>query len=74
MNTRLKVRAYGRDLEIVRVKGRWKAYERGNEGKNRLARDVVIPSSLQQEDMVGYLSDLLHEYASPKHQRVIRVE
>ncbi len=65
-----KVCAYGRDLEIVWDSGRWKVFELGNEGKKRASRDVVIPGSVREDEIVGYLSDLLHEYATAKHPGV----
>ena len=69
----MKVQAHGRDLEITRYEDRWKAFDIGNEGKKRSARDLVIPSSVTEDEIVGYLSDLLHEYATPRYPGVTRI-
>jgi len=69
----LKIRAYGRDLEIRRDENKWQVFDLGTEGKKRIARDVVIPPSMNEDEIVEYLSDLLHEYASPKHPEVINL-
>ncbi|MEO1080339.1 MAG: hypothetical protein AAFY29_12350 [Pseudomonadota bacterium] len=70
----MKLNAFGRTLIIHRVNNAWEVLDQGNEGKRRLARDVVIPASLSEGELVGYVSDLLHEYASEKHPVVEIIE
>lgn len=62
---------FGRDVEIVRQQGAWLAYYRGNEGKRRLAKDILIPESLCKTAIPGYISDLCHEWASVRHPAVV---
>ena len=70
----MRLNAFGRELEVSRVGGRWKVFDLGNEGKKRLARDIVIPESIGESELVGYLSDLLHEHASGRHPEVRRID
>ena len=63
----MKVNAYGRELIILRENSSWQIFEAGNEGKRRLVRDIHIPDTTRSEEIVQYLSDLLHEYASDRH-------
>lgn len=66
----MKLNAFGRQLVVLQVNDGWEVLEEGNEGKRRLARDIVIPASVSEDEIVGYVSDLLHEYASEKHPGV----
>ena len=57
---------FGRRVTVVRSDGKWNAFYGGADGKRRLARDIVIPSELQAEEIARYLSDLCHEWASTR--------
>ena len=58
---------YGREIEVVRRKGYWMVFIRGAEGKKRLAQDITIPSDVAEAELVEYLSDIYHEYATQRH-------
>ena len=60
----MRVDAFGRELEILRRGDDWVVFDSGSEGKKRLAHDIVIPGALPESDIIEYLSDLLHEYAT----------
>ena len=70
----MKVSAYGRELVILRENESWRVFETGNEGKRRLVKDICIPDTTGSADIVQYLSDLLHEYASDRHSGVFEHE
>lgn len=61
----MKIDAFGRHLEVMSENGGWRVFDLGTEGKRRPARDIVIPDFVQKDELLGYLDDLLHEYASP---------
>ncbi|GAB5415821.1 MAG: hypothetical protein Cons2KO_34240 [Congregibacter sp.] len=69
----MKLCAFGRDLDIQRRDGAWVAFDLGSEGKRREARDIIIPSAVPEEELIGYISDLLHEYATSRHPEVVRL-
>ena len=70
----MKVNAYGRELTIVRENKSWRVFDLGNEGKRRPAGDIRIPGEIEPGDVVQYLGDLLHEYASERYPAVFEYE
>ncbi|MDF2179548.1 hypothetical protein P2G88_14945 [Aliiglaciecola sp. CAU 1673] len=58
---------FGREVEVVRRERAWKAFYKGNEGKKRLAQDIFIPGELAENEIVGYVSDLCHEWACARY-------
>jgi len=61
---------FGRELQVVRVAERWRAYYPGAEGKRRPAEDIVIPADVPESALRQYLADLCHEWASARHPDV----
>ncbi len=56
---------YGRyRLEVLREDGRWAVY-RLDSGRRRSFSDFAIPSDLREDQIAGYLDDMLHEAAGP---------
>lgn len=70
----ITIDAFGRVLVIERTDDAWIVYDRGGEGKKRRARDVQIPPTVTEPELVQYLDDLLHEFARPGHTTVRVVE
>lgn len=68
-----KFNVYGRRIAVEKSRGQWQAFDLGNEGKRRLAHDVVVPAFVKEDELAQFLGDLLHESASPKHPRVSRL-
>ena len=73
-NSRLRLNAFGRFLDIERVDNKWIAFEKGDEGKRRRATDIVIPSSLKRAELITYLDDLLHESATESRPNIIDLD
>ncbi len=56
---------YGRHrLEVLREDGRWAIY-RLDDGRRRQFSDFVIPAEMEEDQIAGYLDDMLHEAAGP---------
>lgn len=51
-------------LEVLREKGRWTIY-RLDGGRRRQFSDFVVPAELEEDQVAGYLDDMLHEAAVP---------
>lgn len=64
---------FGRQIAVERSDFGWEVYFLGDEGKRRPARDVLIPSSVTEAELEGYLFDIFHESASPDHPKVKRL-
>lgn len=69
----LKFDVFGRDVLIVEKDGGWEAFYLGNEGKRRIAKDIIVPSSITESAMIQYLDDLCHEWATDRNNKVTRV-
>lgn len=63
---------FGREIIVDKTQNGWRALIAGQEGKHRPA-DFQIPSNLKQEDILGYLDDLFHEYATESRPRVKQI-
>lgn len=59
---------------VERIDNQWIVFDKGNEGKRRRARDIVIPSSLKSAELITYLDDVPHESASEKCPNIIDVD
>jgi len=71
----MKFDAYGKQIEIIRESdGRWTVFYLGNEGKKRTAYDIPIPSDFSEGELIGYLEDILHEWANPENNLVTKIE
>lgn len=70
----MKLVMYGRKIEIVTGQNCWIVYYLGNEGKKRDAHDIFIPAGIQQEEIVQYLEDMFHEWATPANPDITIVE
>lgn len=67
----MKLDIFGkRVMEVVRRNDEWLAFYCGNEGKKRKAQDIVIPASLRESEVVEYIADLFHEWATPSNSTV----
>ena len=71
---RIKLKAFGRPLIIERRGGHWAVFVAGNEGKRRPAPDVFIPDGISENEIVVFLDDLLHEWATPKNPGIVVTE
>ena len=69
----MKLNVYGQKIEIIRLKGQWKVFILGSEGKKRLADDIVIPSDIQEKQLIRYISDMFHERATPANNEVFEI-
>lgn len=55
---------YGRFIiEIVKQDGRWTAFHMG-EGTRRKVTDLVILNHIKETELMEYLDDFYHEYAT----------
>ena len=59
----MKLNAYGKLLEIKRENEMWIIYELG-EGKKTRSNDIYIPAEYNEEEVVRFLEDMLHERAT----------
>jgi hypothetical protein len=63
---------FGRMMQAQRTDGRWQLFLLGAEGKKRPVPDVSVPPHLSADELLTFLDDLYHEFASPSHPSVRR--
>jgi len=66
----LKLNVFGKEVEVIRNNNSWVVYYCGNEGKKRIAHDIKLPANLPESDVVTYIDDLCHEWATPNNSEV----
>lgn len=74
MQGKMKLNVYGKKIEVVKTNDNWIVYYLGSEGKKRTAHDIVIPNELEENEIINYLEDLLHEWATPLNHKIVEVE
>ncbi len=65
----MKINVFGRIVEVARDNGEWVLYTLG-EGKKRRENDIVIPADLNEKDVVTFIADIFHEFATPGNSEV----
>ncbi|MCP3874576.1 MAG: hypothetical protein GY699_15655 [Desulfobacteraceae bacterium] len=70
----MKFNVYGRKVEVLKVLNGWEVFYLSNDGKKRIAHDIIIPMDLKENEIMGYLDDLLHEWATPKNNQISIIE
>ncbi len=73
MNMVIKLNVYGKIVSVQKSDQGWEIFFLGNDGKRRIANDLVIPSFITEEEIEGYLSDLCHEWATDKNPDVFLI-
>lgn len=66
----MRIDLYGCEIEVFRRESGWDVFYPGADGKRRIAKDIVIPAWIDEEELAGYLNDLFHEHATPEHPTV----
>lgn len=64
---------FGTTMRINRVAGQWLLYRVSEDGKSMRINDVAIPDELREAELMGYLDDIFHEYATEAKDRVVKL-
>ncbi len=70
----MKYNVYGRKIEILQNDGKWVVFFLGSDGKKRPTQEIFIPSNIVENDLIIYLDDLLHEWATPGNDEIVRID
>ena len=65
MKKQIRIDVYGKRILVSKSDEGWQVCYVGAEGKRRPAYDINIPPSLSENDLIEYISDLCHEWATP---------
>lgn len=58
------------DIEVLRDGDEWIAFRLGAEGKKRRMHDLELPADIAPEELVTYIADVFHEWATPANSNV----
>lgn len=70
----LRFDVFGRQVLVASTSNGWVTFYLGDEGKKRSARDIVIPPDIPKSEIVQYLDDLCHEWATERHPSVRQLD
>ena len=70
----MKLNVFGSLVEVSKDHHGWKAFYPGTGSTKRLAHDIVIPSDLDESELVDYIADLCHEWATLENNEVTRLD
>lgn len=60
----MKLDVFGKLVEVKQRNRQWLVFYLGNEGKKRKATDIHVPEGLPESEVVNYIADLCHEWAT----------
>ena len=69
-NTSVRLDVFGRRITVVLRGDRWQAYYTSGDGKRCPVDGLVIPANRSETEMIRYVADICHEWASPSHSEV----
>ena len=65
---------FGRKMMIQKSATGWQIFYMSADGKRRPADDIMVPDFVTETELVEFISDLCHEWATEKHPGVRRIE
>ncbi len=66
---RIRIDVYGRfEADVIRQKGTWVAYRRGQDGKRSLLRDLMLPPDASVDDVLLAFDAAFHELATDSRE------
>jgi len=67
----IKFNVFGKNMSVLNVDQQWQLFNESDNGIRSRVYDIVIPSDLTSTELITYLDDMYHEYATDKHPSVI---
>ena len=73
MDNSIRLNVFGRQVLAVKSEDGWRLFYSSADGKRRPADDLIVPPFVAESEVVSYLEDLCHEWASDRHPEVQRL-
>ncbi len=70
----ISLEVFGRRVMAARTATGWQIFYVGADGKRRPADDIMVPDFVTESELVDFIADLCHEWASEKHPGVKRID
>ena len=61
---------FGTTMRVDRRGGEWQLFRVSAEGKSSRVSDISIPDDLPEIELVKFLDDMFHEFATPANDKV----
>ncbi|MGB5746443.1 MAG: hypothetical protein WBM69_05645 [Desulfobacterales bacterium] len=66
----IKLDVFGCRVLAIKSEDGWQLFYSSADGKRRPADDLIVPPFVAESEVVSYLEDLCHEWASGRHPEV----
>ena len=68
----IRLDVFGRQVLAVRSEDGWQLFYLSADGKRRPTVDIMVPAFVTESEIVSFMADLCHEWATEKHPEVRR--
>jgi len=68
-----KFDVFGTTMIAIQHQGQWQLTIDSGLGLRRPVKDVVIPLSLDENELAQYLGDIYHEWAIDRHPHILKL-
>ena len=74
MANSIKLNVFGRMVMAERAPAGWRIFYVSPDGKRRPADDIPVPDFVTESELMDFIADLCHEWATEKHSGVLRID
>ena len=74
MTNTITLEVFGRRVKAARSDQGWQMFYLSADGKRRPADDIMVPAFVTESEIVNFIADLCHEWATEKFPEVRRIE
>ena len=73
MNKSFKLDVFGKLILAIHTNDGWEMFYLNEDGKRRLATEILVPNFVKETEIENYIEDICHEWATEKHPNVRRL-
>ncbi len=74
MSKLIKLEVFGRQVMAAKSGQGWQIYCLSEDGKRRPALDIMVPAFVTESEIVNFIADLCHEWATDKYPEVRQID
>ena len=74
MTDSIILEVFGRRVQAVKSAEIWQLFYLSADGKRRTADDIMVPAFVTESEIVNFIADLCHEWATERYPEVRRIE
>ena len=73
MSKSIKLDVFGKLVLAIHTNDGWELFYLSEDGKRRLATEILVPIFVKEAEIENYIEDICHEWATEKHPNVRRL-